>query len=59
MLLKGLFSSGGLSSFTSSAKIRKLQQWVYGGGGGGTRLPKFKFSANFPIGLHLILQKYR
>ena len=25
-------------------------------GGGGTRLPKFKFSANFPIGLHLVLQ---
>ena len=25
-------------------------------GGGRTRLPKFKFSANFPIGLHVILQ---
>ena len=24
--------------------------------GGRTRLPKFKFSANFPIGLHVILQ---
>ena len=24
--------------------------------GGGTRLPKFKFSAKFPIGLHVILQ---
>ena len=25
--------------------------------GGRTRLPKFKFSAIFPIGLHVILQK--
>ena len=25
-------------------------------GGGRTRLPKFKFSAKFPIGLHVILQ---
>ena len=25
-------------------------------GGGVTRLPKFKFSAKFPIGLHVILQ---
>ena len=25
-------------------------------GGGRTRLPKFKLSANFPIGLHVILQ---
>ena len=24
--------------------------------GGRTRLPKFKFSANFPIGLHVILE---
>ena len=24
--------------------------------GGRTHLPKFKFSANFPIGLHVILQ---
>ena len=24
--------------------------------GDRTRLPKFKFSANFPIGLHVILQ---
>ena len=28
----------------------------YRGGGGRTRLPKFKFSAKFPIGLHVILQ---
>ena len=26
------------------------------GGGGRTRLPKFKFSVNFPIGLQVILQ---
>ena len=26
------------------------------GGGGRKRLPKFKFSAKFPIGLHVILQ---
>ena len=26
------------------------------GGGGRKRLPKFKFSAKFPIGLHMILQ---
>ena len=25
-------------------------------GGGRTRLPKFKFSANFPLGLHVFLQ---
>ena len=25
-------------------------------GGGRTRLPEFKFSAKFPIGLHVILQ---
>ena len=25
-------------------------------GGGRTRLPKFKFSAKFPIGLHVVLQ---
>ena len=25
-------------------------------GGGRTRLPKFKFSSKFPIGLHVILQ---
>ena len=30
-------------------KCSKLQ-------GGRTRLPKFKFSAKFPIGLHVILQ---
>ena len=31
---------------------------TYGGGGGRKRLPKFKFkfSAKFPIGLHVILQ---
>ena len=27
-----------------------------GGGGGRTRLPKFKFSAKFPVGLHELLQ---
>ena len=27
-----------------------------GGGEGRKRLPKFKFSAKFPIGLHVILQ---
>ena len=27
-----------------------------GGEGGRKRLPKFKFSAKFPIGLHVILQ---
>ena len=26
------------------------------GGGGRKRLPKFKFSAKFPIGLHVIIQ---
>ena len=30
--------------------------WNHGGGGGRTRLPKFKFSAKFPIGLYVILQ---
>ena len=28
----------------------------HAGGGGRKRLPKFKFSAKFPIGLHVILQ---
>ena len=43
--------------------IRKNDQWqVYSKtidihvGGGRKRLPKFKFSAKFPIGLHVILQ---
>ena len=27
-----------------------------GGGGAGSDLPKFKFSVQFPIGLHAILQ---
>ena len=30
--------------------IQKCSRW------GQTRLPKFKFSAKFPIGLHMILQ---
>ena len=30
--------------------------WWTVGGGGQKRLPKFKFSAKFPIGLHVILQ---
>ena len=29
---------------------------VFYQGGGRKRLPKFKFSANFPIGLHVLLQ---
>ena len=29
---------------------------IEGTGGGRKRLPKFKFSAKFPIGLHVILQ---
>ena len=33
-----------------------LFQDILVGGGGRKRLPKFKFSAKFPIGLHVILQ---
>ena len=38
--------------------MAEYNKWSHGGGGGGgrTRLPKFKFSANFPIGLQVILQ---
>ena len=39
-------------SYLKKSKI-PLPTW----GMGRTRLPKFKFSANFPIGLHVILQK--
>ena len=36
---------------------RDLDRETYNAHGGGrTRLPKFKFSAKFPIGLHVILQ---
>ena len=40
-----------LCSFVSF-RIWQLQMQ----GGGRKRLPKFKFSAKFPIGLHVILQ---
>ena len=33
-----------------------ITAFTRGGGGGRTRLPKFKFSANFPIGSYMILQ---
>ena len=36
-------------------RFRPPLLWFYGGGG-RKRLPKFKFSAKFPIGLHVILQ---
>ena len=39
----------------SSVNSKCEYQDVYGGGG-RKRLPKFKFSAKFPIGLHVILQ---
>ena len=35
---------------------KPLRVLLRAGGGGRTRLPKFKFSAKFPIGLHVILQ---
>ena len=35
---------------------RKILQVIHIRGGGRKRLPKFKFSAKFPIGLHVILQ---
>ena len=34
----------------------KLSEVMYLAQGGRKRLPKFKFSAKFPIGLHVILQ---
>ena len=39
-------------SYTKGACAASKQS----GGGGRTRLPKFKFSAKFPVGLHVILQ---
>ena len=34
-----------------------IYTFIFGGGQGGRkRLPKFKFLAKFPIGLHVILQ---
>ena len=42
-----------LSNHTGASK-RDI--WTRAGGGGRKRLPKFEFSAKFPIGLHVILQ---
>ena len=42
-------------SFVSTVPERAVMSW--GKQGGRTRLPKFKFSTNFPVGLHVILQK--
>ena len=44
-----LFVFAGLYAWLAS-----VFHWDYQGG--RTRLPKFKFSAKFPIGLHVILQ---
>ena len=48
-----------LASCPNSHYIGTLSQYIgtlRGGGGRRKRLPKFKFSAKFPIGLHVILQ---
>ena len=37
-------------------RVYILDWWLLAGGGGRKRLPKFKFLAKFPIGLHMILQ---
>ena len=47
--IKGIFSD-----FISRALSKNWSKFQ--GGRTRTRLPKFKFSANFPIGLHVILQ---
>ena len=39
--------------------IKDLYFLVNAGGGARTCLPKFKFSANFPIGLRVIFFLYR
>ena len=36
--------------------VTEVEMMIGLGRGGRTRLPKFKFSAKFPIGLHVILQ---
>ena len=41
---------------TIQANKRASRQILLVRGGGRKRLPKFKFSAKFPIGLHVILQ---
>ena len=40
----------------SANQVRFATCFVSTAGGGRKRLPKFKFSAKFPIGLHVILQ---
>ena len=45
-----------LAWFTSYVSDRFQYVTVAGNQGGRKRLPKFKFSAKFPIGLHVILQ---
>ena len=46
-----------ITSFPSCQAQRDQVGFVfYTGGGGRKRLPKFKFLAKFPIGLHVILQ---
>ena len=48
-VVAGLYRNGNeLSDFSHRKSLRSR--------GGRTRLPKFKFSAKFPIGLHVILQ---
>ena len=45
-----------MALFFSSDLIADSGLWYFPGGGVRKRLPKFKFSAKFPIGLHVILQ---
>ena len=49
-----LFSTRGLDHLRSLAAANDW--YLFQGVGGRKRLPKFKFSAKFPIGLHVILQ---
>ena len=63
-LIYFLNSDTGCSTTSSKKKKKKKKRYharyhALGGGGGGggqKRLPKFNFSAKFPIGLHVILQ---
>ena len=62
--VSAIYNSGQKLSTTIQAMtffigtVSVAQWWLIAiaGGGGRTRLPKFKFSAKFPIGLHVILQ---
>ena len=54
--LESFISNAILHQNSTNHKISSVLHQSAEQGGGRTRLPKFKFSEKFPIGLHVILQ---